>query len=328
MGRQDYNEVINRTDDEQMLLSIVKGRYGETSSLLAVSGVAANVRFSSSAGIEAGFGSNDISGENLLIGGLAYEENPTITYTPVQGEKYVRQLMTPIPLDFLFLVVRSTTNRNHLFSLLVSKVNDLRNPNFFEGALAEPNPHFVRVVELLTELSKVGVIELIGDRQKEVAFHVLIYGYAPQYLHKVIELMGLLGLPMQEGEAEDIVIPVYFAIKSGNLRGIAITTRSTFDLIEILRASVMVPPEHAHAGLTIKYPTMGLPGKGVQIISSKEKPENMSLAVKYREYWFYIDETDHETKAFFRNLRMLWAISIAGSIDLKEDPILTIPVSR
>ena len=138
MGRQDYNEVINRTDDEQMLLSIVKGRYGEISSLLAVSGVAANVRFSSSAGIEAGFGSNDISGENLLIGGLAYEENPTITYTPVQGEKYVRQLMTPIPLDFLFLVVRSTTNRNHLFSLLVSKVNDLRNPNFFEWRWLNP----------------------------------------------------------------------------------------------------------------------------------------------------------------------------------------------
>ena len=44
-GRADYNEAINKTEDEQMLLSIVKGRYGETSSLLAVSGVAANVPF-------------------------------------------------------------------------------------------------------------------------------------------------------------------------------------------------------------------------------------------------------------------------------------------
>ena len=38
MGRADYNEAINRTEDEQMLLSIVKGRYGETFSLLAVRG--------------------------------------------------------------------------------------------------------------------------------------------------------------------------------------------------------------------------------------------------------------------------------------------------
>jgi hypothetical protein len=45
MGRAAYNEAINETEDEQMLMSIVKGRYGETFSLLAVNGVAANVRF-------------------------------------------------------------------------------------------------------------------------------------------------------------------------------------------------------------------------------------------------------------------------------------------
>ena len=56
MGRADYNEAINKTEDEQMLLSIVKGRYGETFSLLAVSGVAANVRFRTNAGVEVGFG--------------------------------------------------------------------------------------------------------------------------------------------------------------------------------------------------------------------------------------------------------------------------------
>jgi hypothetical protein len=57
MGRPQYNEAINRTEDEQMLLSIVKGRYGETFSLLSVNGVAANVwfgtRVSHSAGVAA-----------------------------------------------------------------------------------------------------------------------------------------------------------------------------------------------------------------------------------------------------------------------------------
>jgi hypothetical protein len=57
--RADYNEAINRTEDEQMLLSIVKGRYGETYSLLAVSGVAANVRFRSTASVDFGFGPSE-----------------------------------------------------------------------------------------------------------------------------------------------------------------------------------------------------------------------------------------------------------------------------
>ncbi len=45
VGRGDYNEAISKTEDEQMLLSVVKGRYGESFSLLAVSSVAANVRY-------------------------------------------------------------------------------------------------------------------------------------------------------------------------------------------------------------------------------------------------------------------------------------------
>lgn len=66
MGRAEYNEVINRTEDEQMLLSIVKGRYGETYSLLAVSGVAANVRFSGNANVDIGFGPESYYEGNLV----------------------------------------------------------------------------------------------------------------------------------------------------------------------------------------------------------------------------------------------------------------------
>jgi len=109
MGRADYNKAINKTENEQMLLSIVKGRYGETSTLLAVSGVAANVRFSTNAAVNAGFGPDVNYTGNLVpfSGGLAYEENPTITYAPVHGEQYFRQLMSPIPLTILLLTVRN-----------------------------------------------------------------------------------------------------------------------------------------------------------------------------------------------------------------------------
>ena len=327
-GRADYNEVINRTEDEQMLQSIIKGRYGETSSMLAVSAVAANIRFITSAGVEAGFGSKDFSGENLLIGGLAYEENPTITYAPVQGETYFRQLMSPVPLDILLMAVRSITDGNHMFTILVNKINHLRNPDFLDGSPAEPDSPFAHFVELVSELSKAGVLELVGDMQKEIAFNFVISGYAPQFSQKVLEFLDLLDFPMQEDGTEDIIIPVHFAIKTGGFQGIAISTRSTFDLIEILSAAIIVPPEHAQAGLTINYPPMGLPGQGVRIFSSPEKPDNMSLAVKYRGHWFYIDETDQITKAVFRILRTLWSIIIAGSVDLQEEPILTIPVSR
>jgi hypothetical protein len=127
VGRADYNEAINKTEDEQMLLSIVKGRYGETFSLLTVSGVAANVRFSTNAGVQAGIGPDDSFAGNLVpfSAGLAYEENPSISYAPVQGEKYLRELMSPVPLDILVLFIRSGTYSATYLNLIPNRINNM-----------------------------------------------------------------------------------------------------------------------------------------------------------------------------------------------------------
>ncbi|MBW2428876.1 MAG: hypothetical protein JRF56_07960 [Deltaproteobacteria bacterium] len=92
----------------------------------------------------------------------------------------------------------------------------------------------------------------------------------------------------------------------------------------------MIEPrqEHDRAGLVVNYPPMGLAGKDIRIRSSSDKPRTASLAVKYLGYWFYIDETDHPTKQFFRALRLFWSVSIASSVDQTAAPVLTIPVSN
>lgn len=330
MGRADYNEAINRTEDEQLLLSIVKGRYGETSMLLAVTGVAANIRFKANAGAQAGIGPTGSYGGNLVpfSAGLAYEENPTITYAPIQGEKYLRQILSPIPLDMVLMAVRSMHWGGEMLVLLVDRINDLQNPDFLDSLTPEPNPRFMRFIELFKALHKAGVLELVGDPRKEIVFDIVIRGYAPQYSQKVREFLALLDLPVPADEKGDLVIPAYCTLKVGKLWGIAISTRSTWGLIEIMRASVQVPQEHVHAGLTVHYPPMGLPGQGIRIISSTERPKKMSLAVKYRGYWFYIDDTDQNTKGFFRLLCAFWSVSIASSVDKSAAPVLTLPVGR
>ena len=330
MGRADYNEAINRTEDEQMLLSIVKGRYGETFSLLAVTGVAANVRFGAKAGVEMGFGPRSNYAENLVpfSGGMAYEENPTITYTPVQGENYLRQLLSPIPLNILVLIIRTATYSDYYISLLVNRINDLQNPDFLEAPSAEPERRFQRFLEVYKELAQAGVLQWVEDPRKEVDFDILITGYAPAHTDKVREYLTLLGLSMPTGESEDIVLPVIFAVKGRELNNIAISTRSTFDLIEIFRAAVEIPQAHVDAGLTIDYPMTGLVGKNLRIQASKDRPKHAVVAVKHRGHWFYIDETDMHTKLFYDVVRTLWSVSIAAASDQRAAPVLTIPVSR
>lgn len=329
-GRADYNKAINKTENEQMLLSIVKGRYGETSTLLAVSSVAANVRFSTNASVEAGFGPDESFAGNLIpfSGGVAYEENPTVTYTPVHGEQYFRQLMSPIPLSILLLGIRNVDDSDNLFTLLVNRVNDLRNPDFLYEEFAAADPRFIRFVELFTELRKAGVLEFVKDPEAGAEFDVLISNFTPNYKKEVLRLIALLDLPKPEGDPDQLVIPAYLAINNRKAWGIGITTRSTQDLIEILRAAVEIPEEHAAEGLAIDFPPRGLPGQGARIISSKEKPKRMMVGVQHEGYWYYIDKTDQGTKSVFRLLRTFWSISIAYSAEQKAVPVLTIPVSR
>jgi hypothetical protein len=80
-GKPDHNKVISQTDEQQMLMTIVRNRYGETSSMLTVTSVTANVRIAASAGINIGIGPDESFDAKLVpfSSGLAYEENPTIT---------------------------------------------------------------------------------------------------------------------------------------------------------------------------------------------------------------------------------------------------------
>ncbi|MDB4516122.1 hypothetical protein N9089_00835 [Crocinitomicaceae bacterium] len=140
-------------------------------------------------------------------------------------------------------------------------------------------------------------------------------------------MLALLEIKAPETDVEEMVVPVSFKRQPKDFKGITISTRSTTELIEILRGAVEIPLEHKQAHLAAMYPPLGNPGEGLRILASQDKPGGMSTAVKYRGYWFYIDETDQLTKQSFRLLRFFWSLDISGSIDDGSTPVLTIPVS-
>jgi hypothetical protein len=288
------------------------------------------MKFGTNAGVEAGFGPDENFTGNLVPfrGGLVYEENPTITYVPVNGSKYLRELLSPIPLDVVILFIRNEIYSTKPLTLLVSRINDMQNPDFLNETSASPDLRFQHFVDLFQELSQAGVLQLVENTSSDPPFSVLLSGYAPVYSDEVSEFIDLLKLPISPAETPHIIIPVYFGVKESKLHGIAISTRSTYDLIQILKAAVEVPQEHADSGLTVAFPPLGPAGKNIRIYTSEDKPQREVIAVKHRGYWFYIDERDMDTKLFYMMARMLWSVSIAGTAEHKSAPALTIPVSH
>ena len=108
-GRMAYIEAINETNNQQLLKAVVDNRYSERGNLLAVASVTANVRVRTNTGVQLGFGDSDDYAGNLVpfSAGAVYEENPTISYVPVEGEKYTAQPFSPVPLCPWWLDLRA-----------------------------------------------------------------------------------------------------------------------------------------------------------------------------------------------------------------------------
>jgi hypothetical protein len=238
-------------------------------------------------------------------------------------------MLSPVPLDLFVLMTRTVTQRDIPWIMLVSRINDIWNPHFIRNPEAGNDPRFTRFVELITELEDSGRMLWAEHPRGGIGFSLVFRNYAPDYSEKVRELLTLLKQPIQKDMSEDIVLPILLAIYGKKFVGIAITTRSVFDLIQIMSASVDVPEEHARSGLAIRYPPKGIAAEDVHILSSQGRPESASVAVKYRGSWFYIEDTDQRTKVVFRLVNAFWAVRLAKAAgESQQAPVLTIPASR
>jgi len=329
-GRAAYNEVINHTEDQQMLMAIVRNRYGETISMLAVTNVTANIRFNAAAEAQFGIGPSQNYETNLvpLSTGLAFEDNPTISYVPIEGEEQFDRLMSPVPLKVVVIFARSAEHSRLPFLMLTQSINHIRNPNFIHSPMSEPDPRFLRLVDLMIKLNKSGHLDWARDPREHVQFSIVIRDYKPGRSEEIRELLTLLGISIKENDSKTMVVPVFHALREPGSEGIAISTGSIYDLIELLSASIEVPEKHSESGLAITYPPPGLAGSKVRIHRSDTAPQHASVTIKYRNSYYFIDETDQDTKLMFRILRTLWKDRIASTTQLQTAPILTIPVGQ
>lgn len=329
-GRAAYSEAIAQTNQEQILKVIVKNRYLERSSLLAVTSITANVSVSTGAVVEAGFGDRDNYEGNLtpFTGSAFYEENPTISYTPVDGVKFLHRLFSPLSVESVAELAGGFTDPAPVYWALIESVNGLQNPGFlFPGSA--PDPRFARFVEIMTRLKQANRLHWAKQTGAGEGLVIVIDGFAEGYAAEVGELLEILSLPVSAASTEPVTLPVTLALDARNLGGIGMSTRPIFHLVEILSASVDVPESDIESGRATRFPPMGTIGQQLQVHYSPGRPDNAMVAVPHRGGWYYIDDRDLATKGYFRLVESLFSVTIAESTSgAASRPVLTVPVSR
>ena len=101
--RFDYTAAISDSWKNQMLFNMVKIRYGDAPVFLDVSSVISQYQIAGAINLGATisqgpWNSPYIPRSTETIGTAGtYVDRPTITYTPILGDKFARSLMSPIP---------------------------------------------------------------------------------------------------------------------------------------------------------------------------------------------------------------------------------------
>jgi hypothetical protein len=99
-----------------------------------------------------------------------------------------------------------------------------------------------------------------------------------------------------------------------------------------LSQSVQPPAPHVEEGLvTVTKDDDGQPfdwskvtGSVMTIHSQQERPQNASVAVQYRGWWFYIADDDQRSKVTFSLVKVLFSLQSAAGTG--KSPVLTLPV--
>ena len=326
-GRGVYNEVINRTEDEQTLNALVRLRYDETFGMLSVASVTAGLRFRTQVGVEAGFGDNvDFAGNLVpLAAGVAYEENPTISYVPLSGEDFMRRMISPLSVEEWALLSKPVRRKGLLFALAVQRINDLRNSLPGEGS---PPPAFVQLVELYAKLRQDEVLDLVQvpESERPDQFYWGIHDYRGGPESSVRAFLDLLGIDAKL-DGSTIVLPVREAIGRSK-SAIHVQLRSPFDVLREFGAGIELPPAHVESGM-VKRTITDAPENWqfIKIRSSVARPSNATVEIQFRDRWFYIDATDTQSKRAFAYLRTLIGIRLAAPATTQVAPVLTVPVN-
>jgi hypothetical protein len=95
--RFDYTEAISDSWKHQMLLNMIKIRYGDTPVFMDVSSVISQYQISGLVNLGATFNNHPWSSSQALGATGQYVDRPTITYSPILGDRFARSLMSPIP---------------------------------------------------------------------------------------------------------------------------------------------------------------------------------------------------------------------------------------
>jgi len=325
--RFDYINAIANSWKQQTLLNIVKIRYADTPVFLDVGQIISGYQLSGAVTVGGSLSSSSAYGDILNLGSAGtYTDRPTITYTPMTGANFMHVLMTPIPPPALFMLIQQGWPVDTLFQVGVQSINGISNSmGGARGYAADAD--FVKLLAALQRLQASRAVGLRVEMSPESKLIGTIMTITKKNLPPKVQadselVRKLLGL---RPDLQDFKV-IYGGVSDKD-DVIAVQTRSGLQILKELGANVEVPTEHVAERLT--YPSIQETGginqslpPLIRIHAGKSRPADTFVAVKYCDYWYWIDNHDFSSKGPFTFLMII--MTLAEKDERVQSPVVTI----
>ncbi|MFQ5461760.1 MAG: hypothetical protein ACE5E5_03945 [Phycisphaerae bacterium] len=171
IGHAAYGDAVRKINDEQMLLNLVRLRYRDTPVWLEVTSISTQFAFDSSGELSGtlkenvGQGGSKNPNQLGLSGRVGYSERPTITYTILGGEDFLKRMLSSIDVASIALLTESGWRSDRVLRLAVERMNGLKNAPLASGPTPAQSPRFKKFLAAVRLMQ-----ELAGDQRVEFEY--------------------------------------------------------------------------------------------------------------------------------------------------------------
>jgi hypothetical protein len=314
--RAAYTKALADSWKSQTLLNIVRLRYGDAPVFVDVSQIIGSY----SVEHRGAFGYDYAERIPLSTFGNAfsidaetkYIDRPTITYRPLTGSEFVKNVVTPVRPEVVLSLLQAGFPADRVMRLAAMSINGLSNRVIMASFVTPADPEFLRLLSLLRHVQQAGILGVRTERPKEKEAQgqltaILFFqedDAPPEVLAKTREIRKLLRLAPDQREYR-----VTYGGVAQSDKEISIQTNSISRLLMNLASFVEVPAKDIEEGRAWSAPPPPEGGTVIGIRSSPSRPSDAFADVNYRGRSYWIDDRDLVSKRALSLMVVLFAIA-------------------
>jgi len=249
--RTDYITAVADSWKEQTLLNVVRMRYGDAPSFVDVSSVISAYTFQGQLSANGQVSSDRTptipSGLAVLGGSASYTDRPTITYTPLTGDRFTRSLLRPISPSAIFELVQAGYPADTILEMTTRGINGLSNRSTLGGTTRKADPEFYAVLAALRRLQLSGDVSVRLKKQggEDVGILLLAKRRTEQTNADLDFVLNTLRVKPRNGE-----ITLAFGAVPRSDTEIAVLSRSMLGVLLEVASGMDVPTADVAEGRT------------------------------------------------------------------------------